>query len=47
MEELGIKEALKDTNVRGIHRKLALELSRLPEDDEFPEFSKTVEELKA
>jgi len=47
LETLGMSEALKATNARGIQRRLAQELSRMTTHDEFPEFNKLIGELKA
>ena len=46
-DRLGITEAIKTTNLRGIQRTLARELSQLPKHDESPKLGKMIEELKA
>lgn len=45
-KDLGIRDIIKNTNLRGIQRRLAQELSQLPEHNEFTEFSKLLKELK-
>ena len=47
IDKLGITEGITHTNQRGIQRKLAQELSKLPEHNEFPEFSGMIDKLKS